>query len=94
METTECKYTLNFGKYKGLTIERIFEEDKAYLIWLTKNLDANEFKTIISIIKRYLKAKQEELTYSSCLLEVLTCINSGKDSIDIAKEVIKIVKTY
>jgi len=94
METMNCKYILNFGKYKGLTIERIYEEDKPYLIWLTKNLDPIEFKTIISIIKRYLNSKQEELVYASCLAEVLSIINSGKESIDIAKEVIRIVKTY
>jgi hypothetical protein len=94
METTECKYTLTFGKYKGLTIERIYEEDKAYLIWLTKNIDPNDFKTLIQIIKGYLRAKQDELTYASCLTEVLTCLNSGKETIDIAKEVIRIVKTY
>lgn len=94
METTECKYTINFGKYKGLTIERIYEEDKPYLLWLTKNLEPNDFKTLIGIIKGYLKAKQDELTYSTCLDEVVKVINSGKDTIDIAKEVIRIVKTY
>ena len=94
MKLPHHDHILNFGKYKGLTIEQVYKEDNAYLIWLTKNLDKDDFSIIIGYIKAYIKAKNESLTYAHCLAEVIKVLESGKDHVITAKEIISIVKTY
>jgi hypothetical protein len=46
---------VNFGKYKGATIEYVFENDKQYCSWLTKNKDIikQNKKLIEKIISMY-----------------------------------------
>ena len=58
MELPHHNHIINFGKYKGSTIEQIYKDDNAYLIWLTKNLDKDDFNIIIGYIKSYIKEKK------------------------------------
>lgn len=94
MKLPHQDHIINFGKYKGSTIEQIYKDDNAYLIWLSKNLDKDDFGIIIGYIKSYIKAKNESLTYSHCLAEVIKVLESGNDTIETAKKIISIVKTY
>jgi hypothetical protein len=41
---------LNFGKYKGQTVENIVNKDIDYLIWILENIQAKKYSKLIDYI--------------------------------------------
>lgn len=48
------KYKMPFGKYKGDTLDFIYETNQNYLIWIVSKFDDNQIKDVIS---KYLEKK-------------------------------------
>lgn len=51
---TDTSYQINFGKYKGKTINQIIKLDKQYLEWLLKNSQFDNMTTLKAEIKKIL----------------------------------------
>jgi len=49
--------TINFGKYKGKTVDEVFKENKSYLAWLAGNKDFNWFGTTGAFLKKTIEEK-------------------------------------
>ena len=46
-------YKLSFGKYKGMTLDEVYKEDKGYIDWLREKSDAAKKEPLKSLLQNY-----------------------------------------
>ena len=52
-------YVLTFGKYKNLTVDKVFEENPNYLQWLFSRTDENDNEELYNALKSKLINKND-----------------------------------
>jgi len=52
-------YILTFGKYKNLTVDKVFEENPNYLQWLFSRTDENDNEDLYNALKSKLINKND-----------------------------------
>ena len=59
--------TMPFGKYRGMTIEDIFDKDEQYLLWIATSDSINYIKSegAVNLIKEYSAIAKENITNSN-----------------------------
>ena len=87
-------YTLTFGKYKGMTLKQIEEQDHKYINWIMDNTKDERILKMIEMSLGYALPDEEEQTNRLILLDKVNNLIIEKDiDLDAIKKKFKVEST-